>query len=132
MPNAPGRARVNHFNSRQQSYHSLIHIEWNAPDNINEFDLDHYKIQISSSKQGVTMEYALNVSSTTVEYPFGLQVNSTILQSGSVNAIISAVTKCSQQGPSSAPVVIQGTESLSTTSAESWIYLNTIENGMSS
>ena len=136
MPNAPGGVTLNNFHSHQQSCYSLV-IQWNEPDNINEFDLDYYNIKMSSSKDGVAMEYALNVSSTTVEYPFELQVNSTILQSATVNMTLSAVTKCLQQGPSSAPLtIIQGTGPgpFSTPSAERWIYLNTLSigNGVSS
>ena len=84
------------------SDHLLTSLQWVAPDNIDTFDLEHFQIHLVSSSE-VGEEYTLNMTSTEVGYPFGL--SSSMLQYD-LNLTVSAVSKCSQQGPTSTPVII--------------------------
>ena len=72
-------------------------LRWDAPANIEKFDLDHYTVQALSSE--VSKVYALNVTGSELEYPFGLIMNSSLPQYELNNLTVSAVSKCSQQGP---------------------------------
>ena len=113
IPNVPVNLEVNSMMSHTSQTSYPVSLRWDAPDNINKFDLEHFRIQVFSSD--LEKEYVLNVTSTELKYPFGL--NSSVLQS-SLNLIVSAVSKCSQQGPPSLPAIVveTGTGSLDTVS----------------
>jgi hypothetical protein len=73
-------------------------LRWDAPANIDKLDLEHYTIQVLSSEEGE--EYELNVTGSELEYPFGVILNTSLAQYESTsNLTVSAVSKCSQQGP---------------------------------
>ena len=72
-------------------------VQWDAPANIKKFDLEHYTIQALSSEVG--KGYALNVTGSELEYPFGLIMNTSFPQYELSNLTVSTVSKCSQQGP---------------------------------
>lgn len=101
MPNVPTNVEVNPVMPHTSQLSYPLALRWDAPDNSNKFDLEYFRIQVSSPKQ--REEYILNVTSTELEYPFGL--NSSILQSG-LNITVSAVSKCLQKGSASTPVII--------------------------
>ena len=82
--------------------HLLTSLRWDAPDNIDRFDLEYFQIQLITLSEPAE-EYILNVTSTEVGYPFGL--SSSILLHD-LNLTVSAVSKCSQQGATSTPVII--------------------------
>ena len=79
-------------------------VQWDAPANIDKFDLEYYKIQVLQFRVGGS--YVLNVTSPELEYPFGLIMNSTSLTQHELNNLtVSAVSKCSQQGPAVSSVI---------------------------
>ena len=94
IPSAPRNVEVSLPHSSQDPDHPLS-LQWEAPDNINKFDLDHYMIHISPSSQD-SLGYTMNVTSSSLEYPFGLVLTDTLGES--VNIHVSAISKCSQQG----------------------------------
>ena len=71
-------------------------VQWESPANSDKFDLDHYTIQALSSV--VDKRYELNVTGSKLEYPFGLIMNTSILQHELSNLSVSAVSRCSQKG----------------------------------
>ena len=73
-------------------------VRWAAPANSDKFDLEHYTIQALSSK--VDKRYELNVTSSELEYPFGLimSTSESFPQYKSSNLTVSAVSRCSLQG----------------------------------
>lgn len=71
-------------------------MQWDAPANIDNFDLEHYTIQAPSSEVG--KEYQLNVTGSELQYPFGMIMNTSLPREWS-NLTVSAVSRCSQQGP---------------------------------
>ena len=78
-------------------------VQWEAPANIDKFDLEHYTIQVLSSEVG--KGYELNVTGSELEYPFGLIMNTSSPQYELNNLTVSAVCKCSQQGPEASATV---------------------------
>ena len=82
--------------------HSLA-LQWDAPANIDNFDIEYYTIQVLSSVESDGKEYELNVTGSELEYPFGVIMNSNTssaqYESSNYNLTVSAVSKCSQQGP---------------------------------
>ena len=77
----------------------VLTVQWNAPTNFDRFDLDYYKIQVLSLEQDEGD--VLNVTSPNLEYPFGLVLNPPfpLHELTQNNLTVSAVSKCSQQGP---------------------------------
>ena len=80
VPSAPRNVQVDRPDSSQQTNHPLS-FQWEAPDNINKFDLDHYRIDISPSVQETSNSpgHTLNITSSRLEYPFGLALTDTSL-----------------------------------------------------
>ena len=76
-------------------------VQWDAPANIDKFDLEHYTIQALSSEEG----YVLNVTGSELEYPFGVIMNTLLAEHELSNLTVSAVSKCSQQGPEASAAV---------------------------
>ena len=96
VPNVPRNLEVSPLNSSQESLSPLT-LRWEEPENMDNFDLDYYTIHLLSQTQDVIQEYTLNVTSPKLELPFGLLLSDHDL----VNISISAVSKCSQEGPQS-------------------------------
>ena len=71
-------------------------VRWDAPANIDKFDLEHYVIRALSSE--VDKRYELNVTGSELEYPFGLIMNASFPQYVLSNLTVSAVSRCSLQG----------------------------------
>ena len=130
MPHIPGNVQVLPYTSFQ-ILQTPFSVHWSAPDNIHRFDLDYYQVKVTTlaTSQENPREYYLNTTSTVVEYPFGLLLNSTILRSRSVNMAVSAVSRCSQQGPPSNHVIAPYTGSTMMSSMGNQIDLNTAGNG---
>ena len=93
-------------------------LQWTAPDNTDKFDLDYYVIQVTQLSRillqaGEDMtfnKYSLNLISTELAYPFGL--DDLILQNlDVVNLSVFAVSKCSEQ---SLPLIFPDLEPRST------------------
>ena len=68
-------------------------MRWEAPDNSEKFDLEYYKVYILSEQEN---SYIANGTSTALEYQFNLD-NMIPLRSN-VHIIVTAVSKCSQEG----------------------------------
>lgn len=83
-------------------HHSLT-LQWDAPANIDKFDIEHYTIQALSSENGY---YELNVTGSELEYPFGVIMNNSLAQYESSNLTVSAISKCSQQGSEASAATI--------------------------
>ncbi len=96
------RQPLNFTVAMHPDHHSLT-LRWDAPANINRFDLEHYTIQVLSSEEG--QRYQLNVTGSELEYPFGVIMNTSITRYGSSNLAVSAVSKCSQQGSEASATV---------------------------
>ena len=82
--------------------HYSLTLQWDAPANIHKFDIEHYTIQALSSENG----YELNVTGSELEYPFGVIMNTSLAQYELSNLTVSAVSKCSQQGPEASAATI--------------------------
>ena len=79
-------------------------MHWNAPSNIDKFDLEHYTIEAVPLSSKVGKGYTLNVTGSELEYPFGLIINSSS-QPRLNNLTVSAISKCSQQGPKASATI---------------------------
>ena len=103
-PRQPENVTVaSHLVQLSQVPYSLT-VRWDAPANIDKFDLEHYTIQALSSEVGKGY-YELNVTGSELEYPFGLIMNTSFPQYELNNLRVSAVSKCSQQGPEASATV---------------------------
>lgn len=104
IPNMPLNVEVNTGSTVQQSVRTsqvmfyAFSVRWDVPDNIDRFDLEYFKVQAFIAEPGTG--YFLNRTSTELEYQF----NFLPLQSD-VHITVTAVSKCSQQGPRSLQVV---------------------------
>ena len=99
MPQEPERVDVIQGQSSE-----VLTVRWNVPANFDRFDLEHYKIQVLSFERDEGD--VLNVTSPNLEYPFGLVMNSSLPQPGWNNLSVSAISKCSQQGPEATATII--------------------------
>ena len=132
MPHIPGNVQVFPSTS-SQILQTPFSVHWSAPDNIHRFDLDYYQIKVTTlaTSQETPREYYLNTTSTMIEYPFRLLLNSNLLQNGSVNVTVSAFSGCSQQSlPSNRVIIAPYTGSTMMPSADNQINLNTAGNGI--
>ena len=88
-------------------HHSLA-LRWDAPANIDKFDIEYYTIRVLSSEESDGKEYELNVTGSELEYPFGVIMNTSLAQyeSSNYNLTVSAASKCSQQGPEASAATI--------------------------
>ena len=80
-------------------------VQWDAPANNDKFDLEYYTIQVLSSEVGNLKGRTLNVTGSELEYPFGLIMNSSFPQYELSNLTVSAVSKCSHQGPEASATI---------------------------
>ena len=105
IPSEPENVTVKGYRDQPSKAPYSLTVQWDTPANIDKFDLEYYKIQVLPFRVGES--YVLNVTSPKLEYPFGLIMNSTSLtQHGLNNLTVSAVSKCSQQGPAASSLIL--------------------------
>ena len=94
---------------------------------MDDFDLNFYRISMLYQNQDVAREYTLNITSTHLDFPFGLILN----DSESVTVSVSAVSKCSQESLQSPTLSLMASRDSATTGTHSGTNSNhLIINGM--
>ena len=88
----PNNLTVNYLVQSANS-RAVISLIWNAPENLERFDLEYYIVQILVHEPG--RPYLLNGTTTELEYIFDLDVPLI----SNVQVMISAVTKCGTRSP---------------------------------
>ena len=71
------------------SPHTLVAVGWEAPENIDKFDLEHFNISVSVFERNTGETFSLNGTSTDLKYHFIAPIQSNI------HATVTAISKCS-------------------------------------
>ena len=80
----------------QSSSSRVLSVIWRAPDNVERFDLEYYRVQALISESDKS--YLLNGTTTELEYNIIFDPDS-VSSTSSIHIMVTAVSKCGQHSP---------------------------------
>lgn len=101
MPNNLEVDYLVQFIHTSQMFYTLS-VRWEAPDNSDRFDLEHFRVQAFTS-ESAEIVYLLNGTTTELEYYFDFK---TLPLKSNISIMVAAVSRCGQEGPTSSTVVV--------------------------